>query len=523
MTVLIVEDDQGLAELIREQAEEAGFATVCVYSAAEALAWLTENTPLLAILDYTLPDRNAREFLVEMAARGLPRPPFIVSTGQGDERIAVEMMKLGARDYIVKDAVFLELLPAVLKRVAREINSENELKRGEEEREKLQAQLFQAHKMESVGRLAGGVAHDFNNMLGVILGYSELALAKTSPEQPIRPLLEGIREAAERSANLTQQLLAFARKQTVAPKVLDLNGTLAGMLSILQRLIGEDIELIWRPVADATPVHMDPSQLDQILANLCVNARDAITGAGTVTITTDHRSFDDRYCSLNAGYLPGDYVLLAVADNGRGMDQETLSHLFEPFFTTKEVGKGTGLGLATIYGIVKQNNGFIAVESQMGQGTTFTIFLPRYHSQEEIPAVQAAGGRPSPGSETILLVEDEPMVLQMTATMLEQLGYRVIAAASATEALTLVGEHGEQIQLLISDVMMPEMNGRELAARILATQPQIKLLFMSGYSFDQLPPESCGAAGIHYIQKPFTVKELASHVREALADGRESD
>ena len=251
-----------------------------------------------------------------------------------------------------------------------------ERKRVDEEREKLQAQLSQAQKMESVGRLAGGVAHDFNNMLGAILGYTELGMLEVSPADPIHGRLKDIQQAAQRSAGLTRQLLAFARKQTMAPKVLDMNETLEGMLNMLHRLIGEDIDLAWLPGKDLGRVRMDPSQIEQLLANLCVNARDAINDTGKITVETGAVAFDETYCAAHVGLVPGEYVVLAVSDNGCGMDAETLSHLFEPFFTTKEVGKGTGLGLATVYGIVKQNNGSINVYSQPGQGTTLKIYLP---------------------------------------------------------------------------------------------------------------------------------------------------
>ncbi|MDZ7665268.1 MAG: PAS domain S-box protein [Desulfotignum sp.] len=297
-----------------------------------------------------------------------------------------------------------------------------ERKWAEKERDKLQSQLLQAQKMESVGRLAGGVAHDFNNMLGVILGHTELALLKTDEDNDLISNLKEIQNAAKRSANTTKQLLAFARKDIISPKQIDLNDTVESMLNMLRRLIGEDIDLVWQPAAHLWPVKMDPSQIDQILANLCVNARDAISGVGKLTIETGKKTFDQEYCNDHPGFIPGDFVLLAVSDNGSGMDKETLENLFEPFFTTKEVGKGTGLGLATVYGIVKQNNGFINVYSEPGQGSTFKIYLPRLVADEDVdkavPEKKAAAG----GSETILLVEDEPTILRMTRMMLERKG-----------------------------------------------------------------------------------------------------
>ena len=310
-----------------------------------------------------------------------------------------------------------------------------ERKQAEAEKAGLEAQLQQAQKMESVGRLAGGVAHDFNNMLAVILGYAEVALDQVSPGQPIHADLEEIRKAGKRAADLTRQLLTFARKQTVMPRILDLNEAVGGMLKMLQRLIGEDIQLRWHPKANLWPILMDPSQMDQILANLCVNARDAIADVGRITIETENRSIDEHYCAGHAGFAPGEYVLLAVSDNGCGMDKETLSHLFEPFFTTKEMGKGTGLGLATLYGIVKQNSGHIHVYSEVGHGTAFTIYLPRHAGASS----QAGPERPSEpllrGQETILLVEDELSLLQLTATTLKRQGYTVLAASGPDEAI----------------------------------------------------------------------------------------
>jgi len=390
-----------------------------------------------------------------------------------------------------------------------------ERKRAEEEREILQVQLIQAQKMESVGRLAGGVAHDFNNMLGAILGYTGLALDQTDPSDPLSKYLQQILKAAERSADLTRQLLAFARKQTVAPKVLALNETVEGMLRLLRRLIGEDIDLAWLPGRELWPVKMDHSQLDQILANLCVNARDAIAGVGKVTIETANTVFDAEFCARHAGFVPGDYVLLAVSDNGCGMDAETLSRIFEPFFTTKEVGQGTGLGLASVYGAVTQNNGFINTYSEPGQGTTFKIYLPR-HTDIVVQATAEPQQAAARGSETVLLVEDEPMMLELTMSMLEQLGYTVLAARTPGEAMLLAREHSGSIDLLITDVVMPEMNGRDLAGNLLALYPGMKCLFMSGYTANVIAHHGVLDEGVHFLEKPFLMTDLAANIRKAL-------
>lgn len=388
--------------------------------------------------------------------------------------------------------------------------------RSAEEKERLETQLHQAQKMESIGQLAGGVAHDFNNMLTVILGHAELAIKHVDPSEMLFMHLEQICSAAKRSADLTRQLLAFARKQTIAPKVLDLNETVEGMLKMLRRLIGEDIQLSWQPKAELWPVNVDPSQIDQILANLCVNARDALAGVGKLVIETGTCVIDSNYCATHADVVPGEYVRLAVSDNGCGMDKDTLAHIFEPFFTTKAVGEGTGLGLATVYGIVKQNNGFINVYSEPGQGTTFTIHLPRYTVTAE-QAQDADLVKPVPrGRETILVVEDELTILELITPTLENLGYTVLAANKAGDAVNSAKEHTGDIDLLITDVVMPEMNGQALARNLWPLHPQMKRLFMSGYTTDIIAHHGVLDEGVHFIQKPFSTQELAMKVREVL-------
>ena len=380
------------------------------------------------------------------------------------------------------------------------------------ERKNLEGQLLQAQKMESVGRLAGGVAHDFNNMLGVIIGYSELALEEAALDDSLRDSIEEILAAAHRSMEITRQLLAFARKQTISPRILDLNETVEGMLKLLRRLIGEDIDLVWRPGATLWPIKMDPSQIDQILANLCVNARDAIAGVGKVTIETQKGDFDDAFCAEHKGFHPGTYVMLTVNDNGSGMDKTTMDKIFDPFFTTKGVGKGTGLGLATVYGIVKQNEGFINVYSEPGHGSAFKVYLPRHTD----PAGQEPKATPEPqdlsGHETILVVEDEISYLTMVKMVLQRYGYRVLPASRPGEALLVAKEHDGEIHLLLSDVIMPEMNGRDLSKEIAALYPDIVCLFMSGYADHHDLIEK----GVHFIQKPFSKQTLAGKVREVL-------
>ena len=401
-------------------------------------------------------------------------------------------------------------------RVRGTVQDVSQRKRADQEREGLQAQLAQAQRLESVGRLAGGVAHDFNNALAVILGHAEAALKVSRPADPLRRHLDTIRQAALRGADLTRQLLAFARRQTIEPKVLDPNDVVTNTLKMLRRLMGEDISLAWMPGAASWPVKMDPAQMDQILANLLVNARDAIGGVGQVTIETQNVVLGEQDCVGRPGFVPGEYVMLGVTDDGCGMGKDVLDRLFEPFFTTKPQGQGTGLGLATVYGVVKQNAGSISVESKPGKGTTFRIFLPRVVA--EMPAAGAApkATEPRGHGETVLLVEDELALLDVTSETLADLGYSVLTAANPGTALSAAQAHAGEIQLLITDVIMPEMNGRDLAERLAARRPGIRCLFVSGYTADVIAHSGVLDEGLRFLQKPFSRLELATKVRHAI-------
>ncbi len=391
-----------------------------------------------------------------------------------------------------------------------------DIKHSQEEREKLQEKLTQAQKMESVGRLAGGVAHDFNSMLTVIQGNAAMVIEDLPPDSPHRENLAEIEKCARRSADLTRQLLAFARKQIASPKILDLNETLESMLKMLRGIIGGDIDLEWHPATGLWPIKADPGQVGQVLANLCLNARDAIGGVGKITLKTENVTIDQAYCQTHTDIVPGDYVTLAFSDDGCGMDKEVLTHLFEPFFTTKDVGKGTGLGLATVYGIVKQNHAFINVESKPGCGTTFKLHVPR-HAEEAPPIHREGPAVPTVrGLETILLVEDEPSILIIGRRVLESLGYTVLTAGTPGEAVRLASGHAGEIHLLITDVIMPEMNGQDLAKCLLSLHPGLKRLFMSGYTADIIAHNGILEEGIHFLQKPFTREVLADKVRQAL-------
>lgn len=382
------------------------------------------------------------------------------------------------------------------------------------EQRRIEQQYYQSQKMESIGRLAGGVAHDFNNMLSIIIGQAELSLMQIEQSDPRRGRLEQILDAANRSAEITSQLLAFSRNQTIEPRVLDLNATVSGMLNMLRRLIGEDIDLTWNPGHGLRKVKIDPSRFDQIMANLCVNARDAVDGVGTIDIQTGNVSIEKgRWCD-DADIAPGEYVMISVSDNGCGMSRDVMEHIFEPFYTTKEVGRGTGLGLATVFGIVRQSGGNIKVYSEPGQGTTFRIYFPAVEDkagarvEEETPLTG--------GSETVLVVEDEPAIMRLTTDMLSILGYTVYSANSPEEARVLAEKYKGEIDLLITDMIMPGMNGRDLSEQLLIVNPAMKRLFMSGYTANVMAKRCAMENDMHFLQKPFTIQLLAAKVREAL-------
>ena len=388
-------------------------------------------------------------------------------------------------------------------------------KHAEEEKEKLQSQLVQSQKMESIGRLAGGVAHDFNNMLCVILGYTELIAARLPAHDPLLRDLQAIEKAASHSRDVTAQLLAFSRKQLIAPRSINLNDSISSAKETLAPLIGEDVELQFYPGAALWNIMFDTAQIEQVLVNLAVNARDALPSGGNLIIKTANIELDEACCREQGGLLPGDYVLLEVSDNGIGMDTETLTYIFEPFFTTKGVGEGTGLGLATVHGIIEQNGGFIHVSSEPGAGTTFKVYIPKGVDPEEVPA------RPDEaplvfGTGTVLLVEDDALVSGMTAEMLKAIGYTVLIANNSADAISLCEKNHSPIDLLLTDVVMPEMNGKELRDRIKIIRPEIKVLFMSGYTSNVILNLGIPEEGVHFIQKPFSLHAFSRKIGEIL-------
>ena len=389
------------------------------------------------------------------------------------------------------------------------------------ERRALEQQLRQSQKMEAVGRLAGGIAHDFNNLLMVISGYSEFLLERMGPDPQLRGPAQEIASASERATSLTRQLLAFSRKQMLAPRIVNLNDVAGENLKMLTRMIGEDIDLVLIPGDGLWSVRADAGQIEQVIMNLAVNARDAMPSGGKLTIETANTTLDDDYARHHAPLRPGDYVMVSISDTGAGMDAETQSRIFEPFFTTKGT-KGTGLGLSTVYGIVKQSGGYIWVQSEVAKGTTFKIFLPRVASAGETAAQIAAGGeaqKVEPGTETILLVEDEVNLRYLARQYLEKQGYRVIEAADGAVAMQIAVAHEGVIHLLLTDVIMPGMNGRELAQRISEIRPNVKVLYMSGYTENVIGHNGTLDAGVRLLQKPFNLRDLRTIVREVLDAG----
>src|SRR6266404_538908 len=382
-------------------------------------------------------------------------------------------------------------------------------------------QLRQAQKLEAVGQLAGGVAHDFNNLLTVITGYSDLLLRRIGEADPNRSRVEEIKHAADRASSLTRQLLAFSRKQVLQPKLFDLNTLVAEMGNMLRRLIGEDIELTTALTGNVARINADPGQIEQVLMNLIVNARDAMPDGGKITIETARTQVDQAYADNHLAVQPGPYVMLAVSDTGSGIDPETRKHIFEPFYTTKEQGKGTGLGLSTVYGIVKQSGGNIWIYSELGQGTTFKVYLPHVDDEVRLPRTQIEPATLVRGTETILLVEDEPQIRKLEHEFLSDSGYKVLASSNGTDALQILEEHSHGVDLIVTDVVMPQMSGRELAERALAISPETKVLFMSGYTNDAIVRHGVLNPGTSFIQKPFAPDALARKVREVLAEPSE--
>jgi two-component system cell cycle sensor histidine kinase/response regulator CckA len=427
--------------------------------------------------------------------------------------VALRQGPAGARLLLLEGAVSAAL-PGRESRYRVAATDISERVAAEREREHLRIRLEKAERMESVGRLAGGVAHDFNNMLGVILGFTEIASDRLDPEHPIHRDLDEIRTAAQRAAALTNKLLAFASRQPVQPRRLDLGESISNLLPLVRRLVGTAIDVDWSPASGLWPVRLDPGQFDQVLTDLTVNARDAIAGKGRLELRADNVTFERNRGA--GGPVAGEYVRLTVTDSGAGMDAATLRHLFEPFFSKLPFGQGAGLGLATVYGVVRQNGGYVEVASEPERGTTFQLYWPRLLDDADPPVPKRGEAVADEAQKTVLLVDDEPALLRLVGTMVERLGHRTLAAGSPREALRLAARRSRRIDLLVTDVVMPEMNGRELADRLTALHPDLKLLFISGYSAEAIADHGILAEGVPFLRKPFTAEAFAAKVGAAL-------
>ena len=514
--ILLVEDEEAHSELIRRafqpRGENVRFTVAGSLQAARAC--LAESPPDLVIADLLLPDGKSIELLPQSGEA--PTFPFILMTSHGDEYVAVEAMRAGALDYVTKSETTLSDMPRVTDRALREWNHIAERRLGEEEKKRLEEQLRQSQKMEAVGQLAGGIAHDFNNLLQAILGYTELGLADIPSEESLRQDFEQIQKAAERAATLTRQLLAFSRRQLLRPVDVALNEIITDLSKILLRVIGEHIELKLN-LGRALPfIHADTGTLEQVLMNLCVNARDAMPDGGELTLATQEAHIDAQTALDHHWATEGHYVQLSVTDSGIGMQSDVLERVFEPFFTTKEAGKGTGLGLAMVYGIVRQQDGLVRVRSQPGHGTTFDIYLPIVENALKVDEENGTDRTTARGTETLLLAEDEEIVLTLASRVLKENGYTVLTARDGEEAVRVFEANADTITLAVLDVVMPKMSGRGVHDRIKAMRPDIQVLFSSGYNTDAVHSRFVAEEGLQIIQKPYAPTDLLRKVREIL-------
>jgi signal transduction histidine kinase len=506
--ILIVDDDPQAEALIEIALADAHFERVIevVDTAADGLRRIEDDAHDVYLIDYQLPDGNGLELIHDAKEQGATKP-FILMTGYGSGDIDEAALKEGAADYVEKHLLSTHLERSI-RYAIRDWRAEHALREREE-------QLRQAQKMEAIGRLAGGVAHDFNNLLTAIIGYTDVVFERNSTDELTKRDVQEIRKAADRAASLTRQLLAFGRKQFLRPVVLDLNDTVTELLQMLPRVIGEHMQTLTRLEQGLWRVTADPSQMEQVLVNLVLNARDAMPTGGTITIETANVELTPVRLEAEGIQLqPGHYVMLAVSDTGTGMDANTRAHAFEPFFTTKPKGKGTGLGLATVYGIVDQSGGAITIKTALGHGTTVRIYLPAVSAPAEKREVDAAPAMTF-GTESIMLVEDNDAVRELARRTLRQRGYTVVEASNAEEAIDLMAK-GAQVQLLLTDVVMPGLSGPNLAARLLQHNPRLRVLYMSGYSEDAAAVHGTFWGGVPLLQKPFTPSQLAERVRIAL-------
>jgi len=515
LRLLQLEDDTVDADLITATLTEGGIPcqSQLVETRQAFVAALKEGRMDLILADYSIPGFDGMTALT-LARQHCPDVPFLFVSATIGEELAIDAMHQGATDYVLKQRLG-RLVPSV-QRALRELDDRNERKRAEEALRQSEKQFRQSQKMEAVGRLAGGIAHDFNNLLTVIMGYSQVLLTELGPQHPLRGKIDETLKAGERAATLIRQLLTFSSKQSLDPKILSLNTAVTSLESLLRRLIGEDIQLVSKLDPTNGRLRADQAQLEQVLVNLVVNARDAMPKGGTLTIETAQVELTRSPVYHLAPLMPGLYVRLAVSDTGCGMDRNTQSHIFEPFFTTKGEGKGSGLGLSTVFGIVTQCGGAIDVTSRVGQGTRFDLYFPSVESDILTTAPTQPVGQPQRGTETILLVEDDPSVRTLVRDELRKLGYRVLEAKNGVEACLLATQQTGLVQLLLTDVVMPGMGGRELAQHLSVIKPDLRTLFISGYMDDVGIMAGQEEGTSSFLQKPFTPEVLARAVRNLL-------
>ncbi len=522
LRLLHLEDNPVDAELITATLMEGNIPcqSQLVDTRQAFVAALKEGRIDLILADYSIPGFDGMTALI-LARQHCPDVPFLFVSATIGEELAIDAMHQGATDYVLKQRLG-RLVPSV-QRALRELDDRAERKRAEEALRQSEKQFRQSQKMEAVGRLAGGIAHDFNNLLTIIMGYSQVLLTELGPQHPLRGKIEETLKAGERAATLIRQLLTFSRKQSLDPKILSLNTAVTSLESLLRRLIGEDIQLVSKLDPTNGRLRADQAQLEQVLVNLVVNARDAMPKGGTLTIETAQVELTRSPVYHLTPLPPGPYVRLAVSDTGCGMDRMTQSHIFEPFFTTKGEGKGSGLGLSTVFGIVTQSGGAIDVTSRVGHGTRFDLYFPSVESAILTTAPTQPLGQPQRGTETILLVEDEPSVRTLVRDELRKLGYRVVEAKNGVEACLLATQQAASLQLLLTDVVMPGMGGRELAQHLSVIKPDLKTLFISGYMDDVGIMAGQEEGTSSFLQKPFTPEVLGRAVRNLLDASTPSD